>query len=47
MKHYSGRKVNKTKERKTNVQDVFSTMNISHNAFFQIENFSIPFANGK
>lgn len=34
MKHYSGRKPNDTNERKINVQDAFSSMNISHNAFF-------------
>ena len=47
MKHYSGRKLNNTNERKIKVQHAFSTMNISHNAFFQIQSFSILFANGR
>lgn len=47
IKHYSGRKPNDTNARKINVQDAFSSMNISHNAFFQIQILSVLFANGK
>lgn len=34
MKHHSTKKPNNTNERKNNVQNAFSTMNILHNAFF-------------
>lgn len=34
MKHYSGRKPKNTNEIKINVQDTFSAMNMSDNAFF-------------